>query len=57
VILGGLADPTTGADRGIAFAAQVPSRADLDAVIRSLIGPTGKDSPIAIIDWEFGGRR
>jgi uncharacterized protein len=57
VVLGSLRDPSTNTPQGVALAAQVPSRNDLDSVLAHTIGPPVNQGDLEIIDWEFGGRR
>lgn len=57
IVLGSLRDPSTDNPQGVALAAQVPSRNELDSVLEHTIGPPVNQGDIEIIDWEFGGRR
>ncbi|MEV5968124.1 YciI family protein [Kribbella sp. NPDC051952] len=57
VVLGSLRDPSTDAPRGVALAAQLPSRNDLESVLQQTIGPPASHGPLDVIDWELGGRR
>ncbi|MGC4938603.1 hypothetical protein [Kribbella sp. DT2] len=57
VVFGQLRAPHTGSPRGVALAAQVPSRRHLDVVLEQTIGAPAAGDDLEVIDWDFSGRR